>query len=66
MRYRSLICILLFGNVAWAGLTADQSKKIRMSIDSKDSKSVTDTLAGIEDPFRCPKKGMLELNKAGS
>lgn len=58
MRYRSLFFILLFGNVAWAGLTADQIKKIRMGIDSNDSKSVTDTLAGIEDPFRCPKKGL--------
>lgn len=61
MRYRSLIFILIFGNVAWAGLTADQSKKIRMSIDSNDSKSVTDALAGIEDPFRCPKKGLGKL-----
>ncbi|MFV8258307.1 hypothetical protein ACNQKP_10895 [Bdellovibrio bacteriovorus] len=58
MRYRSLFFVLFFGNVAWAGLTADQVKKIRMSIDSNDSKSVTDTLAGIEDPFRCPKKGL--------
>lgn len=61
MRYRSLICILLFGNVAWAGLTADQVKKIRMSIDSNDSKSVTDTLGSIEGPFRCPKKGLGKL-----
>lgn len=61
MRYRSLFFILFFANTAWAGLTADQVKKIRMSIDSNDSKSVTDTLGGVEDPFRCPKKGLGKL-----
>lgn len=61
MRYRSLFFILFFGNFAWAGLTADQVKKIRMSIDSNDSKSVTDTLGDVEDPFRCPKKGLGKL-----
>ena len=38
-----------------------QSKKIRMSIDNNDSKSLTDTLAGTEEPFRCPKKGLGKL-----
>lgn len=61
MRYRSLICILLFGNVAWAGLTADQVKKIRMGIDSNDLKTVVDTLGSVEAPFRCPKKGLGKL-----
>lgn len=61
MRYRSLFFILFFGSVAWAGLTADQVKKIRMGIDSNDSKSVTDTLGGVEDPFRCPKNGLAKL-----
>lgn len=61
MRYRTLLLILLFGNVAWAGLTADQLKKIRIGIASNDSKSVIDTLGGVEDPFRCPKKGLGKL-----
>lgn len=61
MRNHVSLFIFLFSNIAWGGLTADQVKKIRMSIDSNDSKSVTDTLGGVEDPFRCPKKGLGKL-----
>lgn len=61
MAIRLMVFSFLLSNIAWAGLSADQVKKIRMSIDSNDSKSVTDTLSGVEDPFRCPKKGLGKL-----
>jgi hypothetical protein len=46
---------------AFAGLTNDQVKKIHLSVKDNDLKTVVDSLAGVEDPFRCPKKGLGKL-----
>jgi hypothetical protein len=43
----------------WAdSLSSDQLKKIRVGVEKADLKTVVDTLNGIENPFKCERKGL--------
>lgn len=46
----------------WAdSLSSDQLKKIRVGVEKGDLNSIVDTLNGIENPFKCEKKGLSKV-----